>query len=100
MHPSSLLDRARRIRLSVSEIARRAHLDKHTVLRIGDPTRSPLTTTVDKVKAVIERDERDLRDHLFDLHGLPDLPAGTLSVVVDGTPRRLNLPALPRETST
>jgi hypothetical protein len=67
-----LLTRAKTIRLPVTEIARRAGLDKHTVLRLRIPGRAPLTSTRDAVTREIEAEEIQLRDYLVGLHGAPD----------------------------
>lgn len=71
MEATGLLPRAKAIRLSVAELARRTKFDKHTILRIDAPDRSPLVSTKEAVARAIAADEIALRDYLIGLHGVP-----------------------------
>lgn len=66
----ALLDRAKKIRLPLRQIAREEKLDKHTVGRVGSA--NPQLRTLGKVHGCIERHELDLLAHLLALHGVPE----------------------------
>ncbi len=72
----SELDRRReRIRLPVIELARRASLDVHTVLRAFRGKNRPLHDNFLAMRNAIEAEERALLSHLLSLHP-PASPPG------------------------
>lgn len=68
MAAEQILARAKRIRLPISALARQAGLNLHTVHRLTREQTDPRCSTVEKVQAALETEERGLLEHLKAIH--------------------------------
>lgn len=71
MEPTEIASRARKLRLSHVELARRAKVTPETISRFLNDRQQPYHLTRTSVTAAIVAEELALRDYLVALHGVP-----------------------------